>query len=177
VRRLLPIIVVLLAVPAAAQETNPLSGYHRFMFGVLKTILINSAEKMPEEHYGFKPVDTVRTYGQIIGHVADAQYASCAATLGEQNPAPRIEQTKSAKADLVAALEDALAYCDRAFNAMTDADAAQPVKSMGREAPKLGALAGHLVHTTEHYGNLVTYMRMKGIVPPTSEPGFMTPKK
>jgi uncharacterized damage-inducible protein DinB len=173
------LIVVLLAAPAAAQDPpHPLSAYHRFMFGVVKTILIKSAEKMPEEHYGFKPADTVRTYGQIVGHVADAQYAHCSAVLGEKNPAPRIEQTKSTKADLVSALKEALAYCDRAYDTMTDTAGAQMMKSMGTDAPKLGVLAGHLVHSTEHYGNLVTYMRMKDIVPPTSEPGFMpVPKK
>lgn len=178
-RRLLPLIAILFApLAAAAQDApNPLSTYHRFMFGVVKAILLKSAEKMPEEHYGFKPADTVRTYGQIIGHIADAQYAHCSAVLGEKNPAPRIEQTKSTKADLASALKDALTYCDRAYDTMTDAAGAQMMKSMGTDAPKLGVMAGHLVHTTEHYGNLVTYMRMKGIVPPTSEPGFMAPPK
>lgn len=175
-RIVLMLIALLVPAAAAAQEaTNPLSAYHRFMFGVVKTILVRSAEKMPEAHYAFKPADTVRTFGQIIGHVSDAQYAVCSAVLGETNPAPKIEQTKTSKPDLIAALEAALAYCDRAYDTMTDAAGTGLVKAMGMDAPKLGVLAGHLIHSTEHYGNLVTYLRMKDIVPPTSEPGFMKP--
>jgi hypothetical protein len=92
---------------------------------------------------------------------------------GEKNPAPKIEQTKTAKADLIAALKDAFAYCDKAYDSLTDASAIQMVKSMGGDTPKLGVLTTNNLHTIEHYGNLVTYMRMKNIVPPTSDREFM----
>lgn len=157
---------------AAAPQADPLSAYTRFTFGTLKGVLLRSAEKMPEEKYGFKPVDTVRSYGQIIGHIADSQYTFCAVALGEKRPELKVEQTKTSKGDLVAALKDALAYCDRAFDGMTDASATQMVKLFGRDTPKLGVLNVHFAHSMEHYGNLVTYLRMNGIVPPTSEPGF-----
>jgi hypothetical protein len=55
---------------------------------------------------------------------------------------------------------------------MTDASATEMMKSMGRDTPKLGALTTNSLHTVEHYGNLVTYMRMKNVVPPTSDPDF-----
>jgi hypothetical protein len=97
--------------------------------------------------------------------------------LGEKNPAPKVEQTKTSKADLVAALKDAFAYCDKAYDGMTDASGAEMVKVMGSDTPKLGALNINNTHTVEHYGNLVTYLRMKNIVPPTSEPGFLPPPK
>jgi uncharacterized damage-inducible protein DinB len=133
---------------------------------------------MPEENYSFKPTDAVRNFGQIIGHVADAQYMFCSIALGDKNPAPKIEQTKTSKADLIAALKDAFAYCDKAYDGMTDASATQMVPLFGGDTPKLGVLTVNNVHTIEHYGNLVTYLRMKNIVPPTSEPGFMAqPKK
>jgi uncharacterized damage-inducible protein DinB len=158
---------------AAAPQTNPLIAHNKSIFGGIKEILRRSAEKMPEENYGFRPTAAVRSYGQIIGHVADAQYSFCSIVLGEKNPAPKVEQTKTSKADLIAALKDAFAYCDRAYDGLTDASAVQMVKLMGADTPKLGALATNNLHTIEHYGNMVTYMRMKNIVPPTSDPEFM----
>ena len=104
----------------------------------------------------------------------DSQYYFCSTALGEKNPAPKIEQTKTSKADLIAALKGAFAYCDKAYDGMTDASGTQMVKLFGAEdTPKLSVLTVNQMHNLEHYGNLVTYMRMKNIVPPTSEPGFM----
>jgi uncharacterized damage-inducible protein DinB len=159
--------------PTAAPQPNALSAHTRMMYGGVKRILLRSAELMPEENYGFKPVDTVRTYGKIVGHVADSQYTFCSRALGETRPALKIEETKNSKADLIAALRDSFAYCDKAYDGMTDASAVQTVKLMGSDTPKLGALNINNTHTIEHYGNLVTYMRMKNIVPPTSDPAFM----
>ena len=148
---------------------NPLSTFNKYAYARVKGILLRSAEKMPEENYAFKPIDTVRSYGQIVGHVADAQYLFCSIALGEKNPGLKIEETKTSKADLIAALKDAFAYCDKAYDGMTDASATQMVKLFGNDAPKLGVLTVNNMHNMEHYGNLVTYMRMKNIVPPSSE--------
>jgi len=155
--------------PAAAAPANPLSAWNKMAFGRLKDILMRSAQKMPEENYSFKPTEAVRSYGQIIGHVADAQYLFCSMALGEKNPGLNIEQTKSSKADLVAALSSAFAYCDKAYDGMTDATAVQTIKLFGNDAPSLSALTVNNMHDMEHYGNLVTYMRLKNIVPPSSE--------
>ncbi len=154
---------------ATPSPDNPLSTFNKYMYGHVKDILLRSADKMPEESYSFKPIDTVRSYGQIVGHVADAQYMFCSIALGDKNPAPKIEQTKTTKVDLIAALKEAFAYCDKAYDGMTDASAAQMVKFFDHDAPKLGVLTVNNMHDLEHYGNLVTYMRMKGIVPPSSE--------
>ena len=174
-------VLILLATVAFAQSDaqksadqmkapdNPLSTFNKVAYRRVKDILLRSAEKMPEENYSFKPVDTVRSYGQIVGHVADAQYTFCSIALGEKNPGLKIEQTKTSKADLIAALKDAFAYCDKAYDGMTDASAIQMVKLFGNDAPRLGALTVNNMHNMEHYGNLVTYMRMKNIVPPSSE--------
>lgn len=164
-------------VVAAAPAPGPLSAHQKFMYGYLKMMLLRSAEKMSDEQYNFKPAAAVRTYGQILGHVADWHHVYCAAVLGDPAPPRTIEQTKTIKADLVAALKDALTYCDKAYNTLTDATAADMVKLSGRDTPKLGVLTINIVHATEHYGNLVTYMRMNDIVPPTSEPGFLQPVK
>src|ERR1700686_775356 len=152
-----------------AAQPNPFSTFNKFAYGRIKTILVSSAEKMPEENYNFKPTDAVRSYGQIVGHLADAQYNFCSMALGETNPGLKIEETKTTKADLVAALKGALAYCDKAYDGMTDASGAQMVKMFGMDMPKFGVLNINNAHDMEHYGNLVTYMRLKNIVPPTSE--------
>lgn len=162
---------------AQTVQVNSLITFSKFVYTGVKGILLRSAEKMPEENYNFKPTDSVRSYGQIIGHVADAQYLFCSLALGEQNPAPNVEKTKSSKADLIAALKDAFSYCDGAYDGMTDASATQMVQLFGGDAPKLGVLNVNNMHAVEHYGNLVTYMRLKNIVPPTSEPGAMPQTK
>ena len=152
-----------------ASQANPFTTFNKFAYARLKTILVSSAEKMPEENYSFKPTDAVRSYGQIVGHVADAQYMFCSISLGEKNPGLKIEQTKTTKADLIAALKDAVAYCDKAYDNMTDASGSQMVKLFDLDMPKLGVLNVNNMHDMEHYGNLVVYMRLKNIVPPTSE--------
>jgi len=180
--RALPSVLLfcLLAPAIALSQENPLSTFNKNAYGAVKNILLRSAEKMSEENYGFKPTDTVRSYGQIVGHLADAQYMFCSIELGEKNPDLKIEQTKTSKADLVAALKGAFAYCDKAYDSMTDASASQMVKLFGNDMPKLGVLTANNMHDLEHYGNLVTYMRLKNVVPPTSEPDFQPapqPKK
>ena len=157
------------AAVAVAQE-NPLSAYNKLVYAGVKDALLRSAEKMPEQNYSFKPTDSVRSFGQVIGHVADAQFLFCSIVIGEKNPTPKIEETKTKKADLIAALKDAFAYCDKAYDKMTDASGIEMVKMFGGDTPKLSVLGVNNMHTVEHYGNIVTYMRLKNIVPPTSEP-------
>lgn len=171
-QKLVPtILLCLLAVPAFSQQSpeNPFSTSNKRGYDRTKGILLRSAEKMPEENYSFKPVDSVRSYGQIVGHLADAQYLFCSTVSGEKNPDLKIEKTKTSKADLIAALKEGFAYCDKVYDSMTDSTATQMVKFFGNDASKFGLLSVNIGHNMEHYGNLVTYMRIKGIVPPTSE--------
>jgi len=153
----------------AQTASDPLSAGNKFIYNIVKTNLVKAAEKMPDENYAFKPTPEVRSFGQLVGHVSDASYAFCSAALGEKNPAPGIEKSKTSKADLVQALNAAFAYCDKAYDGMTDAHAAETVKFFGGERAKLTVLAFNSAHNDEHYGNMVTYMRMKGLVPPSSE--------
>jgi len=170
---LLTIPLCLLALSAFGQEKqsseNPFSTMNKRSYERTKGILLRAAEKMPEENYSFKPVDSVRSYGQIIGHLADAQYLFCSTASGEKNPGLNIEKTKTAKADLVAALKEGFAYCDKVYDSMTDAAATQTASFFGNQIPKHMVLNINVGHNMEHYGNLVTYMRIKGVVPPTSE--------
>jgi uncharacterized damage-inducible protein DinB len=173
-------IVLLISIPLtgmlleAQAPADPLSAGTKGLYNMIKGNVVKAAEKMPEENYSFKPTPEVRSFGQIIGHVADAQYLFCSPVLEKENPRPGIEKSKTTKADLVQALNDAFAYCDKAYDGMTDAHAAEMVKFFGRDFAKLVVLSFNSAHNNEHYGNLVTYMRIKGLVPPSSE-GRSTP--
>lgn len=164
---------VLLATCAAQAQTSDLksnSGYPKMVQKQVTAWIERAAEKMPEEEYAFKPDPASRSFGQILGHVADTDYLFCATVLGEKNPSPGIEKTKTTKADLTSALRDAFVYCNRAYATLTDAGASETVKAFGQERNKLGVLWFNASHNLEHYGNLVVYMRLKGIVPPSSDP-------
>ena len=163
--------------PQAAPPTNPITASEKGLYSFVSSAVMGAAQKMPEENYSFKPTPEVRSFGQIVGHVADASYMFCSQTLGETNPAKGIEKTKTSKADLVAALKDAVAYCNKAFDSMTDAKGSQTVKLFNFDIAKLTVFSLNTAHTDEHYGNMVTYLRMKGIVPPTSENPPAQPSK
>lgn len=158
---------------AAAAAKNPFTDHTRGVYEALQKIVITSAELMPEEKYGFKPVESVRSFGQILGHAAASQYYMCATVRGEKPAPPKIDASTATKAELIAALRAAFAYCDSAWAGMTDASGAEIVKFMTDDSPKLGVLSVNNVHTIEHYGNLIVYLRMNGLVPPTSDPEFM----
>jgi uncharacterized damage-inducible protein DinB len=158
---------------ADAQTAGPgasVTGGATWGYNIIKRNVLEAAQKMSEADYAFKPVDTVRTFGQLVGHVANAQYLFCAAVKGEASPNQGQNAEKLAtKAEIVAALEKAFAYCDGAYGSLTDAAAGEPIKLFGTEMSKVTALYGNIAHTFEHYGNIVTYMRMKGLVPPSTE--------
>ena len=151
-----------------AQGTPPSADVRRD-YETVRDYFIRAAEKMPEADYAFKPTPEVRSFGQQVAHVADDQYNLCAPARGETRKAAytEIEKTLSKKADLVAALKQAFAYCDGAYAALTDTSAAEPSARAGKS--RFEMLNWNLWHTWEHYGNVVVYLRLKGLVPPSSE--------
>jgi uncharacterized damage-inducible protein DinB len=176
------VIAVLACVTMKAEQTgsgtgtgNPLSMGAKRTYSIIKGYVTKAAAKMPEENYAFKPTPEVRSFGQLVGHIADANYGFCSLVAGEKPPAGgfdgsnSIEKTKTSKADLTKALADSFAYCDKVHDAMTDAMASQMVKMFGNDLPKLSVIEFNTHHDFEHYGNMVTYMRLKGVVPPSSE--------
>ena len=166
------------AVPAFAQEPAKPAPPPITASGGLKNLYTNSrnwilraAEVMPEEHYGFKPTPDVRSFGELLGHIANTQYSFCAAPRKTSSPnTDNIERTATTKAALTAALKDAFAFCDPAYDTLADAQLTEMVKSGQRETAIGYGLTFNVAHNFEHYGNIVTYMRMKGLVPPSSEP-------
>jgi uncharacterized damage-inducible protein DinB len=166
--------MLMLAVAATAsmvcaQNDSPLSGPLKQSYNGIKNNFVKAAEKMSEENYGFKPTPELQSFGQRVAHIADANARTCGAIKGEQKNLGAA--AKTSKADLVAAIKESFDYCDSVFNALTDADASAMV-NMGRGGPrsKLVTLYGLVVHDNEVYGTMTVYMRLKGVVPPSSEP-------
>jgi uncharacterized damage-inducible protein DinB len=175
-RIVIPVVFAFLAGAGVAQAqpaaANPVSNSIRSDWKTIERYIKDSADLMEEANYSFKPVDSVRTFGAILAHVTGANYLYCAAAKGEKSPHGEedFEKTLTKKADIVKALNESLAYCDGAYSAATDASLAQ----MGNapfgngQAARASSLIGNIGHLSEHYGNLVTYFRIKGIVPPSS---------
>jgi uncharacterized damage-inducible protein DinB len=147
-------------------SSDPISQAIRGTWEGAKRNLKESAEQMPEADYAFRPTDQVRTFGEILAHVAGANYVFCAPARSEKSPHEEadFEKTAKTKAEIVKALTDSMAYCDAAYTALTDRTAAEMIGTQARAS----TLIRNVGHLQEHYGNLVTYFRLKGMVPPSS---------
>lgn len=142
-------------------------------YNAVKLNLTEEAAKMPEADYMFKPgpAPELRTYGQLFGHVANAQFGSCAAVLGQPNPnqGKNLEADLKTKAEFVKALADSFALCDKAFAALTDQNALEMVAQGQGQIARAAVLANVISHSNEMYGTGAVYMRAKGLVPPSTE--------
>ena len=182
---LLAVIFGCVILPAASAQTTD-AGYPdelspslahgaEAMHAAIRRNLAEAAEKMPAEAYGFRPTPEVRTFGQIIGHLINANFFFCTQAAGQKTSANDTDYEQiTDKAALVKALNDSLAYCDRVYAGTTDANFVQPVQiahvvGTGSTKTVRGAvLIYNTAHNNEHYGNLVVYMRLKGQVPPSA---------
>jgi uncharacterized damage-inducible protein DinB len=143
------------------------------MHMTIRRNLIEAAEAMPAADYAFKPTPQVRSFAQLIAHVAMANYFFCSTAKGEPIPIMiNLEQTVTDKPGAAKALGDALSYCDAAYKETTDANANQQVKVSGpggnTQTTRALVLMFNTTHNNEHYGNVVLYLRLKGIVPPST---------
>jgi hypothetical protein len=149
---------------------NPFSTETKNAYNGIKNTLTRAADEMPEADYSYSTVPgKTRTYGEIISHIADIQMVLCGLVKGEQKQ-PTFEKTKKTKAEATGALKESFDYCDSVYNSMTDADGAAMVKMFGRDLTKLGVLNFNISHDNEMYGTAVAYLRMKDLVPPSSQP-------
>jgi uncharacterized damage-inducible protein DinB len=170
--------------PAAAQTTDAgfwtqlspsMAKSAKTMHASIRRNLAEAAEAMPASEYGFKPTAEVRTFAQLIGHVAFGNFLMCSQAVGDKLPGgPNYEQLTD-KAQLVKALNDSLAYCDRIYEGTTDANfnQAATVGGLGPAIPQAPTIRGavlmfNVTHNNEHYGNIVVYLRLKGITPPST---------
>ena len=163
---------LLVATPvlAQAQDAGAAVNSVKSVWNIQSGYFTRAAEQVSEADYAYKPVETVRSFGELVGHVAGAQNMFCSAVLGEPMKAEDdIEKTVKGKAGLVAALKASNEVCNRA-HVLTDAASAANIKFFGGDRSKMWVLALNAAHIGEHYGNAVTYLRMKGMVPPSSQP-------
>ena len=161
--------VALLVCPARAQDRSTLTAELRGSHDTLRDDVVQSAERMTAEHFDFQPTPEVRTFGQLVGHIATSLYSYCAAAGAESNPHPAVvEQTVSGKTDLVEALKAAYDYCEEALASLNDVNGLDTVTEW-REGTRLSFLVEAIGHTSLHYGNMVTYMRLKGLVPASTD--------
>jgi uncharacterized damage-inducible protein DinB len=166
----------LLAVPASAQTpaaapspANPVTASLGAQMAMIKANVTKAAAQVPETLYAFKATPEVRSFGQLFGHIADANHAMCATAAGEKMPEMTIEKTRTAKADLQTALAESFAYCERVLAATTDANGGAMHETFGFKMARLAWLSFAVSHDFEHYGNIVTYMRLNKMVPPSSQ--------
>ncbi len=170
------LVAALLCAPlgVSAQSANPITASLRSAWNSAKANVRRSADVMPEAKYNFKPVDSVRTFGAMLAHIAGASYEFCSAAKGEKSPHAEdaFEKSAKTKAEIVKALDDAIAYCDEVYKTLDDTKAAQMTAGAfgGPQGARASSLIGNTGHFQEHYGNLVTYLRINGLVPPSSAP-------
>jgi uncharacterized damage-inducible protein DinB len=165
--------ITVLASASTALAQDPMSSAAKSTLGLIKGNVVKAAQQMAEENYAFKPTPDVRSFGQLVGHIANANYMICSTASGAANPSKTdIEKTLTSKADLSKAVAESFAFCEAQFDAMTPAKAAEMIDMFGMKMPRLNALHFNTAHDFEHYGNIVTYMRLKGMVPPSSQRGM-----
>ena len=179
-----PLWLMVVATCGQAQTTgirkDPLSVYLRDAYTLNRNFIAKAAEKMPEQYYGMRPGSQmeVRTFAQLVGHLVNYNYLVCSDAKGEKNPNQGNDfEKQTSKAVLVKGINDAFVYCDAVYAALTDASGMEGVhgtaqKDGGRPVVlRVSRLIFNYAHNNEHYGNMVTYMRIKNIVPPSSDPG------
>ena len=162
--------LALAATPASAQNADPMTAGALTQFRVVKNFIVRAADKVPADVYAFRPTPEVRTMGELFGHIADGFMEMCSTAGGGKPPRTNIEKSVTGKAELVKALADGAAYCEEVFAGMNDRKGVETVPFYFGPTPRVSVLYFTVTHAYEHYGNLVTYMRLKNIVPPSSEP-------
>lgn len=154
------------ATPAAT--ANPLSAEVQGRYEPMKKFILKAADTMPAENYSYKPTPDIRTFARVVNHVTEAQNRSCGALNGTAAPKPAPPETAD-KATVVDALKASFAECDKAFGALTDANMTEMVQAGPAKRSRLGIAWATVTHDTEQYATLALYMRLKGLVPPSSE--------
>lgn len=159
---------LLLACPALAQSKNPLTDAFMARYETIKLNLIQTAEAMPENFYSFKLTPVQRDFGAWIGHTASGNYNYCATMKGEKASVPAGLHDASGKSALTKAIKDSFDYCDAALKEMTDEKAMSAHEVGGKPVYPVQGMVALLASDNEHYGNMVGYLRSKGVTPPST---------
>ena len=172
------VLVFFVNVLSAQQTPNALVSEAKFPWTVVRDNLLKMAEKVPAEYYSFKPSPEIETFGQRVAHIAGANLRICEGINGNRgNDKAPVRISTTSKPELIAALKQSSAACDSVFDSLTDAAALEKISSrLGGPFPpdpmrtKLSTLYNMIRHSNEMYGYMCVYLRLKGIVPPSSAP-------
>ncbi len=154
---------------ASSPGTPGLAAEVQGSYNRLKPNVIKAAEKMPEPDYQFKPTADIRTFARIVNHITEAQQHTCSALSGAAFDPKSVPSDTADKATIVAGLKASFDVCDKAYGALTDANVAELVDAGRGKRTRIGMAWGNVSHDNEQYAELSTYLRLKGIVPPTAE--------
>jgi uncharacterized damage-inducible protein DinB len=170
-RRIAPLcgaaLLALALAPASTEaQTHGLDGA-RMMHEMVRGHIMATANGVSADLYAYRPTDEVRSLGELLGHIGNASFMFCAAALGEDSPGTG-DLEEADKAAMITGLEAAFTYCDRAYSEMGPDRLGEEVELFGMSGSRLFVLIFNASHNWEHYGNLVTYMRMNDLVPPSS---------
>jgi len=154
---------------AAFAQDNPLVAGSQAIYSGTKANILKSADMVPESLWSYRPAPTVRTFGELFAHIADGQFEFCGPVSEGKSVDKGIEKTKKTKAEVVAALKEGFAYCDAAYGKITPANATEQVSFFNNKMAKISLMDFNAGHNLEHYGNIVTYLRINKMVPPSSK--------
>jgi len=143
------------------------------MHAIIRRNLVEAAEKMPTADFAFKPTPDVRSFGQLVGHLANGNFYFCAQAKGEASPSKENFERVTDRDAILKGLKDSLTYCDGVYNETTDATFSQAMKiaapgGVNAQASRGSVLVFNTAHNNEHYGNIIVYLRLKGVVPPST---------
>lgn len=150
-----------------SSPTEPMAAVDLVALYIPATI-IKAAEQMPEELYTFRPTPEVRSFGELIAHIAESNFEMYAIATGDRAPMTKVATTKT---EAINALKKSFEYNGKARAEMTEQRKKTMVKFMGKNQPAENILNFLLFHNFQHYGNIIVYMRLNGLVPPSSQPG------
>jgi uncharacterized damage-inducible protein DinB len=164
-------LIVAASAGAQAPAAPTMAGSLMRSFGSVADYLVRSAEAFPEDKYTYRPTADVRSFAEEIGHVADSHFFFCARAKREAAPQRQaLEKVVTSKAQLVAGLKESVTYCKGIYDTITDAQLAETFQAGQARGVRMAPLANNTAHDNEHYGKIVTIMRLNGLVPPSSQP-------
>jgi hypothetical protein len=173
-KRLICLAVICLVAPLMAQAqdaaANPLTSTVRKILDDNAKNLVAAAEVMPAEKYSFTPSPDIRTFGQVVAHVAQVNNGVCAMLFKPAAAAPEKIEEKDPKDKLVSGLKASMDYCAQAFSKMTDANLSEMIPAFGGR--QMTRLAVALIVTNDlidHYAGMAIYLRMNSVLPPTAQ--------
>jgi hypothetical protein len=159
-----------LMISGTAMGQSPLASEAQGSYARIKPNILKAADKMPAADYSYKPTPDIRTFARVVNHVTEAQLHICGAANGaDASTLPKVPTETADKAAIVDALKASFAECDKAYAGLTDANMSEMLQAGPAKRSRLGLLYGNIAHDNEQYATLSLYLRLKGLVPPSSE--------